>query len=190
MGFLPAWLNPLDILIGFAMIGGAAWGFIRGLVRMALGLAVLYIAAIVAMTFYTPLGRWFGFIGGQPPDESVEAIAFLLLLVLTAVPLNFVLSRTYKDTELPGIRQVDQLGGLAVGFLLTAVWVGLSIVAIAYILRAPIEAGGGFRQNIAGYFHTSNLIPIFYKFLSVALATLKPWMPKGQPPAIFASLFY
>ncbi len=190
MGLLPAWLNPFDVLIGFAMLGGAAWGFIRGLVRMFLGLAVLYIAAVVAMTFYTRLARWLAFFGGQQPDESLEAIAFLLILVLTAVPLNFVLGRTYKDTELPGIRQIDQLGGLIIGFLLAAVWVGLSIVAIAYVLRAPIEAGGGFRQNVTGYFHGSRLVPIFYRFLSVALVTLRPWMPKGQPPEIFSSLFY
>lgn len=189
MGLLPAWLNPFDVLIGFAMLGGAVWGLIRGLVRPLLGLAVLYIATIVAMTFYTRLGRWLAFLGGQQPDESLEAIAFLLILVLTAMPLNFGLSRTYQDTELPGIRQVDQLGGLAIGFLLAAVWVGLSIVAIAYVLRAPIEVGGGLRQNVDGYFHTSRLIPVFYRFLSVALATLRPWMPKGQPPAIFASLF-
>lgn len=186
MSSLPSWLNPLDFLIGFAMLGGAIWGFTRGLIRMLLSLVVLYVATVLAMTFYIRLGRWLSFIGGKEPDESVEAIAFLLILILTAVLINFVLSRTYKETELPGIRHIDQLGGLAIGFLLTAVWVGLSLVALAYILHAPVEAGGGLRQNVTLYFRNSRLIPIFYQFLSVALVTLRPWMPKGQIPAILA----
>ncbi len=186
MDFLPSWANPLDFLIGFAMLGGAAWGFVRGLIRMVLSLVVLYVAAILAMTFYTRLARWLSFIGGRQPDESVEAIAFVLILVLTAVLINFVLSRTYRDTELPGVRQIDQLGGLVIGFLLTAVWVGLSLVALAYLLYAPIEAGGSVRQSMTLYFRNSKLIPLFYQFLTVVLTTLKPWMPKGQIPAIFA----
>jgi uncharacterized membrane protein required for colicin V production len=186
MGILPSWLNPFDILIIFALLGGAVLGFIRGLVRMALNLVVLYVAAVLAMTFYDKAGRWIGYMSGMPPTIS-QGIAFLLILALTTIAITSVLRRTYRDTELPGIRQIDQLGGMVIGFFLATIWIGFSIVALAFMLGTPVTQDDSLRQNLIAYFQSSNLIPIFYSFLPVALATLRPWMPQGLPPDIFRS---
>ena len=121
---------------------------------------------------------------GMPRTANL-ALAFILILVLVSVLLNFILRRTYKDTELPGIRQIDQLGGLVVGFFVTSIYIGLAILVIAYVLNALAGDITGFQQNAVFYFNNSALIPIFYKFLPIVLATLRPWMPKGLPPEIF-----
>jgi uncharacterized membrane protein required for colicin V production len=184
MEFLPAWLNPYDALIVFALLVGVALGFIRGLVRMVLSLLVLYLGAVLAVTFYITLGRGINYIFGLPREIN-EGMAFLLILVVTSVVINFVLRRTYKDTELPGVRQIDQLGGMIIGFFVTAIWIGFGILVLAFLLGASVTASEGARQNLIGYFRSSSLIPIFYDFLSVALATLRPWMPKGLPPELF-----
>jgi uncharacterized membrane protein required for colicin V production len=184
---LPSWLNPLDILIVFALLAGIAWGFVRGLVRMALNLAILYIATVLAMTFYPTVGRWLKMIAGSNLGKSItEVIAFVLILALTTAILHFIVSRTYKDTELPGVRQIDQLGGMLIGFVVISTWIGLTIVALAFILSATDTAISGLRDNLLMYFHNSRLIPIFYRFLPIVLATLRPWMPKGLPPDIFS----
>ncbi len=184
MGFLPAWINPFDVLIVFTMLAGVALGFVRGLVRMAMSLLVLYVAAVLAITVYLPLGRWVRYLLGLPVSIS-HGLSFLLLLVLTSVILNFILRRTYKETELPGVRQVDQLGGLVIGFFLTAVWIGFAILIVAFFLGAPLGSEASFHGSMLAYFRSSILIPIFYRFLPVALATLRPWMPRGLPPDIF-----
>jgi uncharacterized membrane protein required for colicin V production len=184
MGSLPTWLNPFDVLIGFALLGGVALGFIQGLVRMALSLVVLYVAAVLAMTFYVKAGEWLGYMFGTPSTIS-EGMAFLLILILVVVIATFVLRRTYKDTELPGVRQIDQLGGLMIGFFLTCIWIGFGILVLAFFLSTPIAGGDDLRQNLLRYFRSSNLIPVFYRFLPVAVASLRPWMPKGLPPDIF-----
>lgn len=184
MDFLPTWLNPFDVLIVFALLGGVAVGFIRGLVRMALSLLVLYVAAVLAMTFYVSLGEWIDYIFAMP-QSITQGLAFLLILVLTTVVVNFALHRTYKDTELPGIRQIDQLGGMIIGFFLTCIWIGFSILVLAFFLDTPVTGGEVFRQSLRSYFLSSHLIPIFYQFLPIALATLRPWMPKGLSPEIF-----
>jgi uncharacterized membrane protein required for colicin V production len=183
MGPLPAWLNPFDVLIAFALLGGAALGFIRGLIRMALSLLILYVAAVLAMTFYVKLGRLVSLMFSLPLTLG-QGLAFLLILVVVTALLNFVLHRFYRDTELPGLRQIDQLGGMVIGFFLSAIWIGLSILVIAFVLGTPVTGDDGFRLNLISYFQSSKLIPIFYQFLPVALATLKPWMPKGLPPDI------
>jgi uncharacterized membrane protein required for colicin V production len=184
MDFLPAWLNPWDVLIAFALVGGAALGFVRGLVRMVLNLVALYVAVVLAMTFYAGGGSWIGTMSGLPPSIS-EALTFLFILFLAAAVLTFVLNRTYQDTELPGVKQIDQLGGMVVGFFVTSIWVGLVLLAITFFLRAETFWGEDLLQAMIAYYRASNLIPVFYSFMPIALATLRPWMPRGLPPTIF-----
>ncbi len=184
MDFLPSWLNPFDFLIAVALVGGVALGFVRGLVRMALSLVVLYVAAALAMVFYPRVGTWIFQMSGLPVPVA-EGLAFLLILAVVAILLNLLLHRTYRNTELPGLRQVDQLGGMVVGFFLTVVWIGLCLLALAFMLGTPVGEEGTTRVSMIGYFQSSNLIPIFYRFLPVASATLRPWMPKGVPPELF-----
>jgi len=186
MGTLPAWLNPFDVLIALALIGSVIYGFLRGLVRMLLSLAVLYIAAVLAMAFYELIGERMNYLsGGQLTLTVSQGIAFLLILVLTTLIVNFALSRAFKDTNLPGIRQIDQLGGLVIGFVLFAVWIGLILVGVLYVLNTPGAGSDALRANILGYASTSRLVPIFYQFLPIVLATLRPWIPRGQLPDIF-----
>lgn len=184
---MPIWLNPFDVLIVFALLVGTALGFVRGLVRMALNLLVLYIAIVVAMTFYVPAGQFIRRLtSGALPQTLCELIAFVLILILITSLSGFVLRRTYKDTELPGIRQIDQLGGMIIGFILTCTWIGLAIVALSFVLGATDLAVSTLRENLVLFFHTSLLIPIFYNLLPVVLVALRPWMPKGLPPEIFS----
>jgi uncharacterized membrane protein required for colicin V production len=184
MEVLPTWLNPFDVLILLALLAGSAWGFVRGLIRMALSLVVLYVSAVLAMTVYERVGDYFTYMFGLPMNIS-EGLAFLVILAVTSIVLNSVLRLTYRDTELPGIRQVDQLGGMVIGFFITCIWIGFTILAFAFMLGASIAEEEGLGVNLIAYFQRSNLIPIFYRFLPIALATLRPWMPKGLPPAIF-----
>lgn len=192
MGFLPSWLNPFDFIIALALVAGVALGFIRGLVRMVLSLVVLYIAMVLAMTFYIPLGQWITYLTrGALSQTSSQVLAFVVILILTTSVINFVLHRTYKDTELPGVRQIDQLGGMIVGFILVCTWIGLAIIALAFVLVATDTTGAGsLRDNMLFYFRTSFLIPVFYKFLPIVIATLRPWMPKGLSPDIFSLKFF
>lgn len=184
MDFLPSWLNPFDFLITLALVGGVALGFVRGLVRMALSLVVLYVAAALALILHPRLGKWIGQMS-RLPVAVAQALGFLVILAVVAILLNFLLHRTYRDTELPGLRQIDQLGGMVIGFFLTVVWIGLSLLVLALMLSAPLTGDDIARASMIGYFQESNLIPIFYKVLPVAQAILSPWMPKGVPPAIF-----
>ncbi|MGD8735338.1 MAG: CvpA family protein [Anaerolineae bacterium] len=183
MGVLPAWLNPFDALIVLALVAGAAWGFIRGLIRVTLSLIVLYVASILAVAFYRAFGHFIDNIFGMPTALN-EAIAFVLILVTAVIIANLILNRTYKDTALPGVRQIDQLGGLVVGFLVAAVWIGLAIVVIAFLLGARLGGASAWQENMLLYFRSSNLIPVFYDFLSVVFSLLRPWMPRGELPEI------
>ena len=183
MADLPAWLNPFDVLIALALLAGVALGFVRGLVRMALSLLVLYVAAVLALTLHRPAGNWIIYLFGLPRNVS-QGMAFILILILTSVIINFVLRRTYKDTELPGIRQIDQLGGLVIGFLVTCIWIGLVILVVAFLLRTPVSDEATFQMNLTAYFRSSALIPIFYRILPIAVATLRPWLPKELSPDI------
>jgi uncharacterized membrane protein required for colicin V production len=183
---MPSWLNPFDILIGFCLIVGVIWGFTHGLVRMALSLVVLYLAVVLAMSFYVQVGKWIVYLsGGGLIQGAAELTAFLFILILITTVVNFALGRAFKETELPAIRQIDQLGGLVLGFLLAASWIGLTLVGLTFVLNTPGVGSDAFRANILGYMRSSLLVPIFEDVWPIALATLKPWMPKGELPPIF-----
>ena len=184
MDFFPSWLNPFDALIVLALLAGAAWGFVRGLIRVTLSLLVLYIATILAMSFYQVFGQFIFTIFGMPREFN-EALAFVIILVVTVIIANTILGRTYKDTELPGIRQIDQLGGLIIGFFVFCIWIGLAIIVVNFLLNASVAEDSALLVNLQGYFQSSNLIPVFYRFLPIALSVLRPWVPKGQLPEIF-----
>lgn len=181
---MPGWLNPFDVLIVLGLLAGAILGFVRGLVRMILSLAVLYIAAVLGVTLHRPVSNWIIYVFGLPRSVSL-GLAFILIVILTSAIMNFVLRRTYKDTELPGIRQIDQLGGLIVGFFVACVWIGFAILAVAFFLTGSDTTPTTLQENTLLYFRRSALIPVFYDFLGIALVTLKPWMPKGLPPDLF-----
>lgn len=182
-----SWLNPFDFVILLILLAGIGLGFLRGLVRMVLSLVVLYIAVVLAITFYVSVSRWLGYLSAWAlPQNTNEALAFVVIVILASVVLTFIISRTYADTELPGVRHIDQLGGMVFGLMLAAVWVGLSLVALSFVLQTTsgqIE-GDAVQANMRHYFSTSNLIPVFYRFMPAVIATLKPWMPKGLAPDI------
>jgi membrane protein required for colicin V production len=180
MANLISWLNPFDVLIVFGLIAGVAMGFIRGLVRMVLSLVVLYIAAVAAMTAYIPAGRWLRIIFGLPLSIS-QGLSFVFVLLLVSAAINVVLRRTYKHTELPGVRHLDQLGGMIVGFFVGVVWIVFAIVIIAYFLGASLAQEASVQQVMLTYFRRSAFVPIFYRVLPVTLATLRPWVPRGLP---------
>nr|MBN1658490.1 CvpA family protein [Anaerolineae bacterium] len=181
MGYLG--INPFDVIIILALMVGLVLGFVKGLVRMVLSLLVLYVAAVLALTFHNTLGNWIFYLFGLPRRLCLGG-AFLIILVLAYVIINFVLSRTYKETELPGIRHLDQLGGLLVGFFVTSVWIGLGVLVLGFFLGASIQAGEA-PGNVVAYFQRSNMVGMFYRLVPIVLATLRPWMPKGLPPEIF-----
>lgn len=186
MGFLPTWLNPFDVLIALAMIGGVALGFVRGLLRMAFSVLILYVATVVAMTFYIQLGEFMRRILASLSESVTEGTAFILILAAVAVLLHVLLGRTYKDLQWPAVQQIDQLGGMVFGFVATTLWIGLALIAIDYLLGTYTPGMEGTRQTMRAYFHNSLLIPIYYKFLPIAFATLRPWVPRGRLPDIFA----
>jgi len=154
------------------------------MVRMALSLAVLYVAAALATAFHPRVGAFISSTSGLPLAVA-QGMGFLLILAIVAVLLNFLLHRAYRETELPGLRQVDQLGGMVIGFFVAVVWIGLSLLVLAFMLSTPVTEADVVRVSMISYFQSSNLIPIFYKFLPIALAALRPWMPRGLPPDLF-----
>ena len=184
---MPSWLNPFDILIGFCLIVGVIWGFTHGLVRMALSLVVLYLAVVLAMSFYVTVGKWIVYLsGGGMIQGAAELTAFLFILIVTTLVVNFALGRAFKDTELPAIRQIDQLGGLVLGFFLAAIWIGVMLAALTFVLNTPGVGSDAFRANMLGYMRNSLLVPIFEDVWPVMMATLKPWLPRGELPPIFS----
>jgi len=187
-----SWLNPFDFIILLTLLAGTGLGFLRGMVRMVLNLAVLYVAVVLAITFYVPASEWLSFLSSWAlPKNTNQALAFVAIVILVSAILIFVLRRTYANTELPGIRHIDQLGGMVFGLIVAGACVGLFLIAFAFALQTTSGQmqGNPIQANLHYYFSTSRLIPVFYRLLPAMIATLKPWMPKGLTPDILTLRF-
>jgi uncharacterized membrane protein required for colicin V production len=140
-----------------------------------MNIAALYIATLLAMQFHLPLGKWMSELTATSL-RTTRAFAFLLILVITDILLSFLARCAYKDTRLPFLGNLDQVGGLLIGFASTCAWISLAIPLLSGIPWLP------FRASLYEAMRASALVPLFDNLLPLILATLRPWLPGGIPP--------
>ena len=61
-----------DVLILFALLGGAAMGFFRGFVRQAAATLIIYISVVVASIGYSGVSRTLSRMTGQPVQAPLS----------------------------------------------------------------------------------------------------------------------
>ena len=74
-----------DILFMLSLVGGAAWGFYRGMFRQAATTVVIYVSTIVSTVSYRGLSRMLGSSTGQSATAT-DMLSFIILMVVTNVP--------------------------------------------------------------------------------------------------------
>jgi uncharacterized membrane protein required for colicin V production len=167
--------NSLDVLIIIVLAIGTVVGFFKRLLRKAMNIAALYIATLLAMQFYFPLGKWMSELTSTSL-KTTRALSFSLILVITDILLNFLARCAYKDTRLPFLGYLDQMGGLLIGFASTCAWISLAIPLLSGVPWLP------FKASLYEAIRSSALVSFFDNLLPLLLATLRPWLPGGIPP--------
>jgi len=188
-------MNGFDVLIILALVGGAAWGFIKGLIHQAVTVGITYVAIIVATLFYgdvTPL-----FIRYVKLDaKAAGAVSFLLLMILAINVLAFAL-RDVRKKEIKALRSVNQLGGMAFGLAIASVWIALIIALLYFGTGVPANwhdpgkpllatvGTGSFRQMIAVGLVRSPLVRAFRTLLPYILQSVSPFVSTTDVLRIF-----
>ena len=188
-------MNFFDVLIVMALIGGAAWGFIKGVIHQSIGLGMIYVSIVAATLSYSivaPILRRLV----KLEAKTAAAVAFLLLLIIVLNLLGLALRRVRK-AEFKMLRLVNQLGGMTFGFVITCIWIALIIAMLYYATSTPIDWQDPGKQQLAtlnwesirrGFYtgmQRSPLVGVFQSVLPLIIGTVAPFVPTKDILNIF-----
>jgi len=190
-------MNLFDGLVVLALVAGAAWGFMKGVVHQIIGLGLLYIGIVVGTWAYPTLA---------PPVSRLMklgigpagAISFLFIVIVTINVIGFAL-RNVRKKEYKVLRLVNQLGGMTFGFVMAAVWVAIGIAMLYFAATGsgytPPNTGAPVFANVEGWestrqmillgLRTSPLVGAFSILLPMILSSVAPIVPADNVVSIF-----
>lgn len=201
-------LNTLDLLLLVILFVGVLVGFIRGAVSQIVSVVSIWLGLVVTLWLYKPLSDRVlqpdtsGFGMGK---TSADVLAFLILLLVffngfrllvkyLAVPPEEKKKKKRKRGKVgppedvtPSAYQrfiggpLNAVGGLAMGFILTTVWLALLLGVIQFIFQ-PTEVtvpGVGFGGGMITNLRTSTLLPFFNQVLYVIVQSVTLFVPRN-----------
>ena len=124
-----------DFIFIMALVGGAAWGFYRGLFRQAASTVIIYVSTIVSTLSYRSVSRMLGSTGQSA--SATDLLSFIILMVVMNVLLALVVNDMLAHIEIDRMRIWVNFGGMIFGFLNAAIW-----CAIASLRHAQKRAMG------------------------------------------------
>ena len=187
-----AMLNGIDYFIVFTFMAIIGAGFFNGVSRVAAAILAIYFGSVFAAAFYRPLTSLALDVFSTMNRRTGELVFFMLLFLLFSTAFTIIFSRWIGDLRLPRrITIVDNIGGAALGVVVSGLAVTLAAMLLAIMLQAlnhTLVIGGqdpllGFiRQEIRG----SALVPRFLDMAPFFVRLLAPWFPGGLPPILDA----
>lgn len=185
-GFQPIELVPLLLVVGFAAVG-----YTQGIIRGIMTYVMLYVATGIAATLYrtiapyvSTLWKFFAILFTsdlfsselsssffENVDYDGLALSFGLLTVVIWGILEIIGRASFRDTGLPGLGILDDVGGVIVHLVIGILVASLLFNAMGY---------GGLRHA-----HNQALLrPVFNQVLRVHYVTQSFWFPR-RPPSIY-----
>lgn len=203
-------LNAFDYLLILVLLVGAIWGALQGMGRLLIWIFSLYIALIIALVTYQPLGYFFldlvpafSLIGGQ-------ALAFTIVLFVVFGGTNLFVHvanippeerRRRGAISLAELRDASwqvwlrrlvigpltTLIGFVVGLMVTAAALSLLLAVLQFLTRTEV-APGTLGDSLRDQLRTSSLLPMFNVVLYVLYRAVRIWLPGGEVPGIFSRI--
>ncbi|MCS7259704.1 MAG: hypothetical protein NZ765_02835 [Anaerolineae bacterium] len=200
-------LNAFDYLLIMVLLVGATWGALQGMGRLLIWIFSLYIALIIALMTYQPLGYFFldlvpafSLIGGQ-------ALAFTVVLFIVFGGTNVFVHlanippeerRRRGNISLAELRNagwqiwmqrlligpLTTLIGFMVGLMVTAAALSLVLGVLQFLTFAEVMPGT-LGANLRDQLRTSSLLPMFNIVLYGLYRAVRIWLPGGEVPGIF-----
>jgi uncharacterized membrane protein required for colicin V production len=172
-------VNVIDIVFLVLFIVSLAVGFFQGMIRLAVLLVAMYLSLVLASLYYAAVGQWLvttfqtqPYIGKYVGFVIVFFFGFLLLAVAGLY--------TFRYAHMPGgLRYLDHIGGVLLGMLLGAFFIG-TFAAVLYNLMVARNAraidfplmgwlGDGVNNSFLVRYFAGNLLTMVYTILDPVL---------------------
>lgn len=201
-------LNTLDLLLFVILFVGILIGFVRGAVSQIVSVVSIWLGLVVTLWLYKPLSERIlqpdvsGFGMAKTPADVLAFLilllvffnAFRLLVKYLAVPPEEKKKKKRKRGKVgppedvtPSAYQrfiggpLNAIGGLAMGLILTTVWLALILGVIQFIFQptgtdVPYT---GFSRGMVTNLRTSTLLPLFNRVLFVIVQSVTLFVPRN-----------
>lgn len=172
-------INWLDIAIMLTLIGGMVVGFAQGALRQLIALGALYISIIVSANLSPLLANQLAQWQPQMVPAVGQVISFFILIFITALILTFIVMDVLRGPLERRLGTGSRLIGGLLGLLLAAIFVSISLIAIAHMTGGNPWPGTGenFRQWLINARLRSNVVATFRLFFPVVIQAIRPWVP-------------
>jgi len=176
-------MNILDLVMLLGLVVGVAIGFVRGLVQQAMGLISIYVSMVVGVWAHRFFGNGFKALFPSLTRASADILGFMTILIIMLNVLGFVARDIQKNArwveKTPAL--LDQTGGVVLGFITTAFWLGLAGTALVVISQSPWIGAEETYQTFSTLVNDSFMIYVFRYAFRLVLYTVSPWIPGGLP---------
>jgi hypothetical protein len=196
-------LNTLDLLLLLLLFIGMMVGFVRGAVSQIVSMVAIWLGLVTTLWLYRPLSERIvqeilpmGKIGG-------DTLAFVFLLMVFFAGFNIIIKKLAvppeekkkkrrKDADDPLAEAakttservagcLNAVGGIAMGFLLTVLWLALLVGVLQFIFQdtGTSVPYTGFSRGLVSNMRTSLLLPWFNQVVWALAASLRFFIPKN-----------
>ena len=176
-----------DILILFALMGGAAMGFYQGLIRQAAATLILYISIVVSALFYRNLSRFLVRVTGQLP-RTTDVLGFFLIMAVMLVLLLLARHELLSSTRADDRRRQPiwhNIAGMLFGFLNAAILSSIAVIVLRSAVGGePWAAYAGVQTMLRKGLDRSWMVYAFRPFTRLLLTLIEPWLFGNQLPPL------
>lgn len=163
-------LYLIEMALLLVVVGFGAIGCTQDIIRGLMSLVMLYVASGVAAVSYRAIAPFVGAPFGGGVNHNILALSFGLLTVVLWGALEIISRVTFRDTSIPALGILDNLGGLLIYLLIG--------VLVASLLFNTIGYGyWGYRVH-----DNASLRPAFNRVLYLHYTAQSFWFPSGLPP--------
>jgi hypothetical protein len=164
--------QPIELMLLILVVGAAALGYRQRILRGIMTLVILYFASGMAATFYPFTAPYIGAPLGEKMTNAKYALSFVVLMLAIWIALEAIGRQFFKDTSLPGLGFLDNLGGVFLYLIFGILLATLLFNAIGY-------GSGGRRSH-----DKAELRSAFRTVLNVHYTAQSFWFPR-RPPLIY-----
>ncbi|CAN5723513.1 hypothetical protein BH23CHL2_BH23CHL2_19100 [soil metagenome] len=182
-------MNMMDAVIVAMFLAIAGVGFFVGVVRTSSSMVALYLATVIAATFYERLGNLFRGVLDAMSVGAAHFIAFVILFVGITAMFSYLIETTLHPTSTKRrFAILDNLGGASLSIVIAFVAITMSLAITVILIQAAIAASGdassGPMSVVRSQMDVSVLAPLFLRLLPILTAAVRPWFPGGLPPIL------
>lgn len=136
----------IDAALGALLVVLAVKGWVRGLLREIIGLAVLVTGTVLAFRLSTPFGRVLAAMSGSSPG-STRLVAGIIIFLAISIAAAVVVRIAHTGMQvLPGVPTLNRVGGAAFSVLAFALVITL-VISLASVTPLPEAVASELEQS-------------------------------------------